>query len=103
MRILVTVVSDDSSRGSCFFQRGKHNIEDELVFANHNGYLFHDSGGFEAGSEAELKIVQDFVHRKSHERRLADRLHAIWFVPSITCSHGCKFRRIAFQVLRSDG
>jgi hypothetical protein len=34
----------------------------------------------EAGSEDELKIVQDFVYRKSRERRLKDRLHAIWFV-----------------------
>jgi len=58
-----------------------HNIEDELTFTNHNGYLFHDSRGFEAGGEEELKIVQDFVRRKSRERRLKDRLHAIWFVP----------------------
>jgi hypothetical protein len=25
--------------------------------------------------------VQDFVRRKSQEKRLKDRLHAIWFVP----------------------
>jgi hypothetical protein len=57
-----------------------HNIEDELIFTNHTGYLFHDSRGFEAGSEDELKIVQEFVRRKSRERQLTDRLHAIWFV-----------------------
>jgi len=60
-------------------ERGEHNIEDELVFANHRGYAFHDSRGFEAGSEDELKTVQDFVRRKSQERRLGDRLHAIWY------------------------
>jgi hypothetical protein len=60
-------------------QRGEHNIEDELVFANHRSYVFHDSRGFEAGSEDELKTVQDFVRRKSQERRLGDRLHAIWY------------------------
>jgi len=27
----------------------------------------------------ELGIVQDFVRQKSGEKRLADRLHAIWF------------------------
>jgi hypothetical protein len=27
-----------------------------------------------------LKIVRDFVRRKSQERKLKDRLHAIWFV-----------------------
>jgi hypothetical protein len=57
-----------------------HNIEDELIFTNHTGYIFHDSRGFEAGGENELKIVQDFVRRKSRERKLKDRLHAIWFV-----------------------
>ena len=60
-------------------QRGQHNIDDELIFANHRSYVFHDSRGFEAGSETELKIVQDFVRRKSGERRLGDRLHAIWY------------------------
>jgi hypothetical protein len=58
-----------------------HNIEDELIFKNHTGYIFHDSRGFEAGGEDELKIVQEFVSRKSRERQLKDRLHAIWFVP----------------------
>jgi hypothetical protein len=58
-----------------------HNIEDELIFTNHTGYIFHDSRGFEAGGEDELKIVQEFVLHKSRERQLKDRLHAIWFVP----------------------
>jgi hypothetical protein len=58
-----------------------HNIEDELIFTNHTGYIFHDSRGFEAGSEDELKIVQEFVRRKSRESQLEDRLHAIWLVP----------------------
>jgi hypothetical protein len=63
-----------------FVQRGEHNIEHELVFTNHNGYIFHDSRGFEAGDNKELEIVQDFVRRRSLARRLNDRLHAIWFV-----------------------
>jgi hypothetical protein len=59
-------------------QRGRHNIEDEFVFTNNEGYVFHDSRGFEAGDDCELKIVQEFVSRRSCERRLNDRLHAIW-------------------------
>jgi hypothetical protein len=62
-------------------QRGEHNIEHELIFSRHDGYVFHDSRGFEGGSEDELKIVQDFVRRRSQERRLKDQLHAIWFAP----------------------
>jgi hypothetical protein len=62
-------------------QRGKHNIEHELMFSSHKGYVFHDSCGFEGGSKDELKAVQDFVRQRSRERLLKDRLHAIWFVP----------------------
>ena len=63
-------------------QRGEHHIDDELIFENHDGYIFHDSRGFEPGSEDELRTVQKFVDRKSREKRLKDRLHAIWFVYS---------------------
>src|SRR3984893_7661701 len=59
-------------------QRGEHNIEHELMFSSHNGYVFHDSRGFEGGSDDELKAVQDFVRQRSQEGRLKDRLHAIW-------------------------
>ena len=61
-------------------QRGEHNIEDELVFTNHDGYVFHDSRGFEIGDQRELNIVQDFIRRKTREKQLRDRLHAIWSV-----------------------
>jgi hypothetical protein len=82
-------------------QRGEHDIEDELTFTQHHGYVFHDSRGFEAGNEEELRIVQEFVRRRSQERRLHNRLHAIWFAPFVICN--CKFTSFAFQVLRSDG
>ncbi|KIN98658.1 hypothetical protein M404DRAFT_57289, partial [Pisolithus tinctorius Marx 270] len=66
------------SGDGCEEVRGNHDIDDELIFTNHEGYIFHDSCGFEAGNEDELRAVQDFVHRKVTERRLRDRLHAIW-------------------------
>jgi len=72
-------------------QRGQHSINDEFIFTNHDGYVFHDSRGFEAGSEDELKTVQEFVKRKSQEKRLKDRLHAIWFV--LLCIYSCEFTR----------
>ena len=78
-----------------------HNIEDELVFTNHEGYVFHDSCGFECGSQDELKTVQDFVRRKSRVNRLKDRLHAIWFVPLRIYSY--KLTKVGLQVLHSDG
>jgi hypothetical protein len=82
-------------------QRGEHDIEDQLTFTNHDGYVFHDSRGFEAGDETELKIVQDFVRRRSLERDLNKRLHAIWFAP-FDIRDG-ELTRVPFQVLRSDG
>jgi hypothetical protein len=66
-------------------QRGEHSIEDEIIFSNHDGYIFHDSRGFESGEDKELKIVQDFVRQKSGEAKLAKRLHAIWF--GLLCIH----------------
>ena len=64
-----------------------HNIEDEITFTKHDGYVFHDSRGFEAGGKKELEIVQDFVRRRSQERKLVKRLHAIWFVRFGACNH----------------
>ena len=60
-----------------FLQCSTHNIDDELIFSNHDGYIFHDSHGFESGGEEELKIVQKFVRKKAMKKRLRDRLHAI--------------------------
>ena len=82
-------------------QRGQHDINDELTFTNHDGYIFHDSRGFEAGSKDELEAVQEFVKSKSRQKRLGDRLHAIWFVFRESTAvnsqgHGC-FSGIAFR------
>jgi hypothetical protein len=76
-------------------QRGEHDIEHEIRFSKHEGYVFHDSRGFEGGSADELKTVQDFVRRRSQESRLKDKLHAIWFVPSGVFNH--KFTTVCFS------
>jgi hypothetical protein len=94
------LVGDSWSWRPCS-QRGEHNIEDEVVFSSHQGYVFHDSRGFEAGGEDELKAVQEFVRRKSQETKLGMRLHAIWCVPFGICN--CASTRVSFQVLRFDG
>jgi septin family protein len=61
-------------------ERGEHRIDDALVFSNHKGYVFHDSQGIEAGDEEKLEILKEFIQRKCREKRLRDKLHAIWFV-----------------------
>ncbi|KAF8258006.1 hypothetical protein EI94DRAFT_1756079, partial [Lactarius quietus] len=59
--------------------RGEHKIDDELVFSNNPGYVFHDSMGIESGSTDELEILKDFIQRKCAEMILANKLHAIWY------------------------
>jgi hypothetical protein len=60
-------------------QRGEHTIEDELMFSNHMGYVFHDSRGIECGSTEELETLKEFIRRMCGYKELREKLHAIWF------------------------
>ncbi|TFK57861.1 hypothetical protein BDN72DRAFT_884328, partial [Pluteus cervinus] len=60
-------------------QRGVHDIRRAFTFASNPGFLFHDSAGFEAGGEKELKDVQAFIAERVKANEVADQLHAIWF------------------------
>ncbi|KAF8266523.1 hypothetical protein EI94DRAFT_178720 [Lactarius quietus] len=59
--------------------RGEHEIDDELVFSKYRGYVFHDSKGIECGDIKELEILKAFIQRKCGEKKLRDKLHAIWY------------------------
>ncbi|KAL4071192.1 hypothetical protein V8B97DRAFT_2024071 [Scleroderma yunnanense] len=67
-------------------KRGEHNIEDELVFRSNKGFIFHDSRGFEAGSEEEVKLMQNFLTDRSAATKLERRIHAIWYCIPLTDS-----------------
>ncbi|KAG6906700.1 hypothetical protein DXG01_012546, partial [Tephrocybe rancida] len=41
--------------------RGIHDINRPFSFASNPKFIFHDSPGFEAGDEAQLKTVQEFI------------------------------------------
>ncbi|CCT76258.1 uncharacterized protein FFUJ_14106 [Fusarium fujikuroi IMI 58289] len=60
--------------------RGIHQINDELSWKDRPDLIVHDSGGFEAGGDDELRCVQDFLKKKSSETDLDKRLHVIWYV-----------------------
>ena len=79
-RLVTTCFSSVTRLPLTWSQRGEHCIDDELVFSNYAGYIFHDSQGIEAGDEERLEILKDFIRRKCGEDRLQDKLHAIWFV-----------------------
>ncbi|KAH9005537.1 hypothetical protein EDB86DRAFT_1454877 [Lactarius hatsudake] len=84
-RVCETTESPSISRGGeritldPSMDRGEHTIDDEIVFSNHAGYIFHDSRGVESGGTEELAILQEFIRRKCGQRRLRDKLHAIWY------------------------
>ncbi|KDQ13947.1 hypothetical protein BOTBODRAFT_110782 [Botryobasidium botryosum FD-172 SS1] len=59
--------------------RGEHNINTQLVFPSNQGFIFHDSRGFEAGSDEEMKAVTEFIQKKGDSRELKDQLHVIWY------------------------
>ncbi|TFK69254.1 hypothetical protein BDN72DRAFT_768221 [Pluteus cervinus] len=61
-------------------QRGVHDIRRAFTFASNPGFLFHDSAGFEAGGEKELKDVQAFIAERAKANEVEDQLHAIWSV-----------------------
>ena len=48
-----------------------------------SGFIFHDSEGFEAGGDMEVKKVKDFIKERSRKAELEDQLHVIWWVLAI--------------------
>ncbi|KIN99919.1 hypothetical protein M404DRAFT_153919, partial [Pisolithus tinctorius Marx 270] len=57
---------------------GHHNIEYEMVFKSNPHFVFHDSCGFESGSEAQFKKMREFVMDCAKTPKLEKRIHAIW-------------------------
>ncbi|KAI5999105.1 GTP-binding protein [Pisolithus albus] len=68
-------------------QRDYRNIEDELVFRSNAKIVFHDSRGFEAGSEEQFKMMKKFVTDRANTSKLDKRIHAIWFCIPLNDSH----------------
>ncbi|KDQ09338.1 hypothetical protein BOTBODRAFT_88998, partial [Botryobasidium botryosum FD-172 SS1] len=60
-------------------QRGIHDIRTQLVFPSNSGFIFHDSQGFEAGSDEELQAVMTFIKDRAGGKSLGEQLHAIWY------------------------
>jgi hypothetical protein len=67
-------------------QRGNHDIKNEMVFKSNPSFVFHDSCGFEAGSEGEFEDMKNFISERIHATKLEERIHAIWQVTPSWCS-----------------
>ena len=61
-------------------QRGIHDVNRSFAFRSNPQFIFHDSPGFEAGGEEELKAVQEFIMDRAKAHELDEQLHAIWYV-----------------------
>ena len=60
------------------FQKGLHDIEHQITYPGSN-FIFHDSVGFESGSNKEMEIVWKFIEKRAATTELRDQLHAIWY------------------------
>ncbi|KAG1721649.1 GTP-binding protein [Suillus lakei] len=60
-------------------KRGNHDIANEMVFKSNLGFVFHDSCGFEAGSEEEFDNMKEFILDRTNAKKLEERIHAIWY------------------------
>ncbi|KAG2064469.1 hypothetical protein BDR04DRAFT_1162559, partial [Suillus decipiens] len=61
-------------------KRGNHDIAHEMVFKSDRRFVFHDSCGFEAGSEEEFDNMKRFITERGNAKKLEERIHAIWQV-----------------------
>ncbi|KAF7185976.1 hypothetical protein HII31_12849 [Pseudocercospora fuligena] len=59
--------------------RGIHDVKQEIKFDGRPDLIVHDSGGFEAGADAEFIAIEEFLKEKSGTEEIQDRLHVIWF------------------------
>ncbi|KAG2339017.1 hypothetical protein BDR05DRAFT_968446 [Suillus weaverae] len=60
-------------------KRGNHDIANEMVFKSNPVFVFHDSCGFEAGSEEEFDNMKEFISERANAKRLEERIHVIWY------------------------
>ncbi|KAI0937866.1 hypothetical protein AcW1_003908 [Taiwanofungus camphoratus] len=55
---------------------GEHNIEHQITYSG-SSFVFHDSLGFEAGSQDEIEKVKSFISKCSNHTNMKDQLHVI--------------------------
>lgn len=59
--------------------RGIHDVREEITWDGRPDLIVHDSGGFEAGTEDELRTIEQFLKDRSETDQILDRVHIIWY------------------------
>ncbi|KAJ8588884.1 hypothetical protein M405DRAFT_792377 [Rhizopogon salebrosus TDB-379] len=87
------------------FERGEANIDTELISAQNDKFVLHDSKGFEPGDGGNVNAVREFIERRGSMPDLKDQLHAIWLCFEIPRTGGRLLETGTkdFLKLRSDG
>ncbi|KAG6905604.1 hypothetical protein DXG01_001724 [Tephrocybe rancida] len=72
-------MTERDCKGQLLSQRGIHVINRPFSFASNPKFIFHDSPGFGAGDEEQLKTVQEFIKECANVTDINKQLHMIWF------------------------
>lgn len=59
-------------------ESGKYDVHKLIRHKDRPDLILHDSGGFEAGDEVQIRTVGQFVKKRSLITQIDDRLHMIW-------------------------
>lgn len=63
---------------SVSYDQGVHDINQAFESPRHPGLLVHDSRGWQAGSDAELNLIAQFLRHRAFQNDPAEALHVIW-------------------------
>ena len=63
---------------SSSYDQGVHDINQAFESPRHPGLLVHDSRGWQAGSDAELNLIAQFLRHRAFQNDPAEALHVIW-------------------------
>ncbi|KAF7350071.1 G domain-containing protein [Mycena venus] len=73
-------------------ERGVCDIHSEIISAQNDRFVLHDSMGFEPGEMKNFETVKDFLKSRSGERiELRNRVHVIWLCVQVPHSGGRVF------------
>ncbi|KAK4939169.1 hypothetical protein LTR66_015028, partial [Elasticomyces elasticus] len=61
------------------YAQGKHDIKVAFESPDHPGLMIHDSRGWQAGSNDELVLIEQFLRHRAFQQDAAEALHVIWF------------------------
>ncbi|KAF7345917.1 G domain-containing protein [Mycena venus] len=83
---------DRESTSVAHGQRGKCDINDEIVSEQNSRLVLHDSIGYEPGHKENFKIVSTFLKSRSGNHiALPDRVHVIWLCIKVPHAAGRVF------------